>query len=378
MRKSTVYKCTQRQTERPLVSVIIPVYNAERYLKQMLETVEKQTLENIEIICINDGSADDSTRILEQLKKDDNRVKYIEKPHSNAGETRNTGLRAATGEYIAFWDADDLFDKHTLEIMYKKAKHKKADICVCGVNEFTCEGKVYEADGYLRKDLLPKKSTFNKYDISGFLFDFASNVLWNKMFRRGFLVENGLCFQSVRQANDIAFVMMALYLAETITCVDKKLVFYRVNNSASLTGRSSETIFCPYEAYLYTMQELKKYPEFCLVQRSFRNKTARGMFRALNIQTSFEAYEKLYNFLKEEGLKQLEIDKCRKEDLEETWIYDDLERMKKVSAGDFLVYKTNERRWDRDQLKYTLRRVRRRLAPLFFVNQRLKRIRKKN
>lgn len=358
----------------PLVSVVIPVYNAEKYLRQMLGTVVNQTLKKIEIICVNDGSTDCSGKVIEELKEHDNRIIYLEQKNINAGAARNKGLGVARGKYVVFWDADDKFDKCTLEIMYEKSESKKADICVCGVNEFTDEGKTYEADGYLREDLIPKKDPFNKFDISERFFDFASNVLWNKMYRRGFLLENDLWFQNIRQANDTAFVMLSLYLAEVITCVNKKLVFYRVNNQNSLTGRSSETVFCPYEAYLYTLQKIKKYPDFQIVQKSFQNKTAKGMFRALNIQTSFESYKKLYDFLQKEGLEQLELLKCKKEDMEEEWIYNDLEMMKTMSAGDFLIFKANERRWDRDQLKYTLRRVRKKLAPLLFLNQKLKKI----
>lgn len=358
----------------PLVSVIIPVYNAEKYLRQMLGTVVNQTLKRIEIVCVNDGSTDRSAEIIKEFSKNDNRIIYLEQSNINAGTARNKGLDAAKGKYVVFWDADDKFDKRTLEIMYEKSELKKADICVCGVNEFTDGGKIYEADGYLRMDLIPKKDPFNKYDASERFFDLASNVLWNKMYLRDFLLEYNLRFQSIRQANDTAFVMLSLFLANAITCVKKKLVFYRVNNQNSLTGRSSETVFCPYEAYIYTLQEIKKYSDFPCVQKSFRNKTAKGMFRGLNIQTSFEAYVKLFEFLQKEGIKKLELSECTKEDFEEEWIYNDLEMMKTMSAGDFLIFKANERRWDRDQLKYTLRRVRRKLAPFLLINDILKKV----
>ncbi|MGN1166533.1 MAG: glycosyltransferase family 2 protein [Lachnospiraceae bacterium] len=359
---------------KPVVSVIIPVYNAEKNLNQMLETVVNQTLKNIEIICVNDGSTDCSAEVIKKFQKNDNRIIYLEQMNLNAGVARNRGLDFAKGKYVVFWDADDKFDKRALELLFEKAEAKKADICVCGVNEFTDEGKIYEADGYLRVDYIPGKDPFNKFDISEYFFDFASNVLWNKLYLRTFLIENDLRFQNIRQANDTAFVMLSLFFAEAITCVNKKLAFYRVNNPNSLTGRSSETVFCPYEAYLYTLQEIKKYPDFLVVQKSFRNKTVKGMFRALNIQTSFESYKELYDFLQKEGMEKLELLECKKEEMEEEWIYNDLEMMKTMSAGDFLISKANERRWDRDQLKYTLRRVRKKLALLLLINEKLKKI----
>lgn len=365
-----------KKVEHPLVSIIVPVYNAEKYLKKMLESVVSQTLTEIEIICMNDGSTDSSEDILKEFEKCDPRFQYINQPNLNAGVARNKGLAIAKGKYVVFWDADDKFDKHTLELMYQKSENKTADICVCGVNEFTSDGKVYEADGYLRTDLIPQKDPFNKYDLSEHFFDFASNVLWNKMYRREFLVEKNFQFQDIRQANDTAFVMLSLYQADAITCVKKRLAYYRVNNQNSLTGKSSETIFCPYESYLYTLNEMKTYEDFPLVQKSFRNKTAKGIFRALNIQTSFDSYVTLYDFLQKEGLKNLELTDCKREDMEEDWIYEDLEKMKTLPAGEFLLAKSNERRWDRDQLKYTLRRVRRRLAPLLWANEKLKKLKK--
>lgn len=98
------------------------------------------------------------------------------------------------------------------------------------------------------------------------------------------------------------------------------------------------------------------------------------MFRALNIQTSFNCYEVLYDFLQREGLERLGLTECGREDMEEEWMLADLERMQMMSAEEFLLCKANERRMDRDRLKYTLQRVRRRLSVLLAVNQKLKQI----
>lgn len=355
---------------------MIPVYNAEKYIGQMLESVIGQSLREIEIICVNDGSADNSCDIIRSYMKRDSRIILLEQPNLNAGAARNRGLLKARGKYVVFWDADDKFDRKALELMYRKIKKTQADICVCGVCEFTNDGKMYEADGYLKAALLPDKDSFNKYDMCESVFSFSANVVWNKMFRRKFLVNHNLHFQEIRQANDTAFVMKTLYMADKITCVERYLAFYRMNHADSLTGKSCETVFCPYESYIYTLRELEKEPDFAFFKKSFYNKAARGMFRALNIQTSFEAYKKLYQFLQQEGLFNLNLAQCQREDLEEDWMYTDLELIKTISAEEFLLYKANERRLDRDQLKYTLRRVRRRLALLLALNQSLKDIKR--
>ncbi len=356
------------------VSVIIPVYNAGEYIGQMLESVLTQSMREIEVICVNDGSTDNSCEVIGEFMSKDSRITLLEQQNINAGSARNRGLSRVRGKYVVFWDADDKFDRRALELMCRKMQKTQADICVCGVCEFTQDGKVYETNGYLKTVLLPDKDPFNKFDLCDAIFSFGSNVVWNKMFRRKFLADHHLRFQEIRQANDTAFVMRALYLADRITFVDRFLAFYRTDNADSLTGKSSETVFCPYESYLYTLQELEKEPEFELVKKGFRNKAAKGMFRALNIQTSFNSYEVLYDFLQREGFEHLGLTECRKEDMEEEWICTDLERIRMMSAEEFLLCKANERRSDRDQLKYTLRRVRRRLAILLAVNERLKNI----
>ena len=356
------------------VSVIVTVYNAGEYIGQMLDSVLGQSMQEIEIICVNDGSTDNSGEIIRSFMDRDSRIMLLEQPNINAGAARNQGLLHARGKYVVFWDADDQFHRRALELMCRKMQRTQADICVCGVCEFVQGGKMYEADGYLKTEFIPDKDPFNKFDLRDTIFNFGSNMVWNKMFRRKFLVSHQLRFQEIRQANDTAFVMKAMFAADRITYVDRYLAFYRVDNADSLTMKSSETVFCPYESYLYTLQELEKEPEFALVKKGFRNKAAMGMFRALNIQSSFNSYEVLYDFLQREGFERLGLTECRKEDMEEEWVCTDLERIRMMSAEEFLLCKANERRMDRDQLKYTLRRVRRRLSVLLKVNQKLKRI----
>lgn len=361
----------------PKISIVIPFHNAGKHLEEMMDSVEKQTFRNLEILCVSDGSEDDSIEIIQKYMKKDLRIHLIEQEKHNAGVARNKGLECAIGKYIVFWDADDRFHEKALEEMYHKSEQIQADICVCEVCEFREDGKLYETGGYLQKDKLPEKDPFNKYDMPGDIFGFASNMLWNKMLRRAFVVENGITFQDIQQGNDTAFVMQAMYQAERITTVRKELVYYRMNNPESLTAQASETWKCPFESYRFTWEQLKKQEDFALVERSFRNKMLRGLFRSLNIQTSFSAYQELYDFLKNEGLRAVGLEDVTEDMVEEPWMYADLTRMKTMSAGDFLLYKATERMNDRDQLKYTLRRVRRRLAFLLALNEKIKQIKRK-
>lgn len=122
--------CNDR--ERPLVSVIIPVFNAEKYIKRALSSLVSQTYENIEIICVNDGSTDHSANILERMAESDNRVKVITQVNSGPAKARNTGLDIARGKYISFVDSDDFVDKEMYATLVNIAETQSADIIVFG------------------------------------------------------------------------------------------------------------------------------------------------------------------------------------------------------------------------------------------------------
>ncbi|MCC8015955.1 MAG: glycosyltransferase, partial [Clostridiales bacterium] len=114
------------------VSVIIPVYNSEKYLKQCLESVINQTLKEIEIICVDDGSTDNSLKILTALSEKDGRISVLRQQNLFAGAARNNGIKHAKGKYLVFWDSDDFFEAGALSALYKKCEKENADICLCG------------------------------------------------------------------------------------------------------------------------------------------------------------------------------------------------------------------------------------------------------
>ena len=116
----------------PIVSVIVPVHNAEKYLEQCLESILGQTLGDIEVICVNDRSTDDSTVILDGFAEKDSRLSVLQSPGLGAGGARNIGLRAAKGKYLSFLDADDFFEPDMLEPTVEQAERDNSDIVVYG------------------------------------------------------------------------------------------------------------------------------------------------------------------------------------------------------------------------------------------------------
>ena len=140
------------------VSVIIPVYNGESYLEQCLDSIIGQTLKEIEIICVNDGSKDRTQQILEKYAEKDSRIQIINQENGGAGAARNAGLRIARGEYLSILDGDDFFEPDMLEKAYKKAKESRAELLVFGSDQYyetTDEYKSVACTSAIPPDELP-------------------------------------------------------------------------------------------------------------------------------------------------------------------------------------------------------------------------------
>lgn len=283
------------------VSVIVPVYNAEEYLEQTAEYIHNQTLKDIEVIYVDDGSTDGTIDILRKLEQQDSRVMVLTQQNSYAGVARNNGLSRAKGKYVVFWDADDIFLPEALEEMYNKCEQDNADICICAASHYDeANGKLYPATTYLKKENLPEHTPFGHEDIDDYLFNFSTNVPWNKMYNRQFVLDNNITFQAIKRANDNYFVMLAYFYAKVFTVVDKVLIHYRINYGSSLTGGASNDPLSVYEAYSATYVKLATEPEFEKVRQSFINKALRAFFYFLSKQSTVQGYEALYNHYKNE------------------------------------------------------------------------------
>ena len=331
------------------VSVIIPVYNAEDYLEQCLDSVLSQTLRETEIICVDDGSTDSSGVILEEYCRRDPRVRVLHQKNKFAGCARNLGLQHASGKYVIFWDSDDFFAPAALEKLYLKCEEDQAQIGICGAEKYDNEiGLSYPAGEYLVKSRVPEKMPFSKEQMGRYLFNFCSNVPWNKLFLRSFVLENKLEFQPLRQANDVFFSMMALFLAERMTVVPENLIFYRFFNSSSLSGRVSETRYCTVEAFRAVLHRLEQDPAFTpQIRQSFSNKTIGPLLSTMRQQGDIASYEEMYLYYKETVLAEFGLCGQDKEYFNSEQDYEDLKRIQECSCMEFLLYQAQsyERRF---------------------------------
>ena len=221
----------------PKISVVIPVYNAEMYLRECLDSVVNQTLYDIEIICVNDGSTDNSQHILEEYSNKDSRIKIINQENQGAGAARNKGLETAAGEYISFLDSDDFFDLRMLEKLYDRAMETNADITVCEFYNYNHLNKKTISGCSLRKECTtPYKEIFSYKDYPQAILDTVLPEPWNKLFRTDFLRQCGIKFQNQPYFNNVLFCTLVLAYAKSITSIPDRLVYYRNNVKNSATS----------------------------------------------------------------------------------------------------------------------------------------------
>ena len=215
------------------VSVIVPVYNVESYLDKCLNTLVKQTLQEIEIIIVNDGSKDNSEKIIEKyLKKYPEKIKYIKKNNGGLSSARNEGLKYASGEYIGFVDSDDYVSLNTFNLMYKKAKEKNFDLVVCNLN-YVYETKTKMVSAGLDKDLE------NEDEVKKNIV-FLYPAVWNKLYKKEIL--DSLKFKEGIWYEDVEFNFRVYPRVKSIGYVDKPLIQY-VQRESSISKTIDKRLF---------------------------------------------------------------------------------------------------------------------------------------
>jgi glycosyltransferase involved in cell wall biosynthesis len=254
------------------VSVILPIYNAAKYLHQCMDSILSQTLKEIEILCVNDGSTDDSLAILQQYAKKDARIRILTQKNAGAGAARNTGLRYAKGEYLSFLDADDFFEPEMLELAYQKAKEGDARIVVFGSDQYWDDlGEFKNVSWTIRKHALPPYRPMNYRTFTDNVFKVFVGWTWDKLFERAFVLEQGLRFQEQRTSNDLLFVFTAIVTADRIEVLDSILVHQRRNNPESLSNTREKSWWCFYKALMALKAKLIQLGLYYELEQDFIN-----------------------------------------------------------------------------------------------------------
>lgn len=253
------------------VSVVIPVYNGAAHLEQCLDSVAAQTLSDLEVICVDDGSTDASPDILARYAASDSRFRVVTQANAGPGAARNAGLALAGGEYVIFLDADDWFEPEFLAQMVLRARECGAEITICRSVEFDTEtGREQPSEWMLKETLVPGDS-FRPEQAAGHLFQFTYGWPWDKLYRLDFVRSAGLTYPALSNSEDLAFVFLSLALAERIAILKRTLVHHRVNRLSSVSNSRYREPECPYRALTLLKEGLERRGLYGTYERSFLN-----------------------------------------------------------------------------------------------------------
>lgn len=221
----------------PKISVIIPVYNTEPYIKQCLDSVLGQTVKELEIICIDNGSTDNSYVILKEYEDMHSNITVLQHSDGHQGAARNAGLKIARGEYIGFVDSDDFIAEEMFEEMYNNACLNDIDIVICNINLFFQKNNTMLQ--FLPSEWFAKKV----FKVSQNRIFFRNLTICNKLFKRSFLEENKIAFPEEFYHEDQVFVVKAYTLANKIVALQQPFYFYRKQRDGSVSQHKGKNTF---------------------------------------------------------------------------------------------------------------------------------------
>lgn len=218
------------------LSIIVPVYNVEKYLPKCLESLIKQTLNDIEIICVNDGSMDNSLAILKEFASRDSRIRIIDNQHQGVAKTRNTGIEQSTGEYIGFVDSDDYIDIDFFEKLYNSATKSNSDIAIASILKHKNFFNIYNAKYTKEETAITIQDKIKLCEDKKHFFFYA----WNKIYHSGFIKKNNIKFSEGQIYEDVMFAIKALYYSNKIISVYGTKYHY-IEHENSLTKYKDKT-----------------------------------------------------------------------------------------------------------------------------------------
>lgn len=233
------------RTDYPLISVIVPVYNVEPYIKKCIESIQNQTYKNLDIILVDDGSTDNSGKLCDEYAKKDLRIKVVHKENGGLVSARKTGVQIAKGEYVAYVDGDDWIES----VMYERLVHeiKQADVIISGTMREYSNCTIYEKnkvpDGYYKGDDL-KNKIYDKMIYTGEFYDRGILThVWNSLYKRELLLKNQMKVpDNIRVGEDLACLYPTLLGAKEIVIVSEYYYHYRMRENSIMGINDKEEL----------------------------------------------------------------------------------------------------------------------------------------
>ena len=239
------------------ISILVPVYNVERYLNQCLDSILQQTFRDFEVICINDGSTDHSLEIIKSFIAKDKRFKLIDKINTGYGHSMNQGLSQCQGEYISIIESDDYIQPDMLERLYTVAKENNLDVARCNYYIFSKFTKKLNND-YI-KDILANKVLKPLDHIKIF---YQPPSIWVNLYKKDFIDKNKIRFLETAGASfqDTSFIFKVYALCKRFMYINEALLYYRIDNNGSSINNKSKA-FCVCDEYQEILKFTKEHPQ---------------------------------------------------------------------------------------------------------------------
>lgn len=228
---------TNECEKEEIISVVVPVYNVEKYLPECIDSIISQTYSNIEIILIDDGSTDSSGNICDNYSKKDKRIKVIHKENTGLSDSRNLGINLSKGNLITFIDSDDIIDKNMLEVLYKNMKKEKADISIIAYSILTKKGCKCPLLPHIYMKLNSKDAIDYSYRMKYF-----SVSAWGKLYKKHLF--NNIKYPTKKICEDQYTTYKLFYKSNIIVYDSSPLYFYRCRKSSITNSKISDTFDC--------------------------------------------------------------------------------------------------------------------------------------
>ena len=301
----------KRNGKQPVVSVIVPTYNAGEFVAQCLDSVLGQTMGDFELICVDDGSTDDTWAIVEERAQRDGRVAALRQANAGPGAARNDGLERACGRYVYCLDADDYLDRDMLASCVKALDDAQADMALVAFRTYNQRaGRTYPAEwGMRHEDAFPSypAGSFTWETAPDLFFETVQNVPWNKMVRRSLLEERGIRFQELRLTEDLMYSLPAAVSARRIVRIARPLVVHREfsgTNAMADKGRHPLDFLDAFAALRAWLQEEGLYEPLRLAYQAW---LLDAVYYNLPTYRDFDAFAVAYERLASGGLEAYDL-----------------------------------------------------------------------
>ena len=320
----------------PKLSIIIPIYNAEGFLVECLDSIVSQTLRDIEIICVDDGSKDNSLKILKDYASKDSRFKILIQLNQGAGVARNLGIQNSKSDYIHFMDADDiLYERDVYERLFNKLEELNyPNLVRFKTVAFDAGNKDYIENAYYELKHFEQKGLLNTYlNIENNLKDsaFISVAPWAGIIKRSFVLQKDLKFNDLKCCNDRSFFRQSILLAQNIFISDICVVNHRVNNKASLIGLRDKNFNCMFKSTNLIVNFLEKNNFSNEVKKQVKMSELADIFYFYSKYKDKSKYFYKIHIDTIKFLKEFEIEELYPE-IQKQFYYNEMIKLKKIKS----------------------------------------------